>query len=301
MRSRSQPRIAAFYALTLGVSWLLWAPWVSSVQGVLSHPASPYWHLAGSLGPAIAAGCLVGRSAGGALTPTAWIRQTLGTRALFVAMLWGLLVPTLVFVAVALGLAAANHQELRWSQLAVVEEYPALGRLAYVLCSLFFYGFGEELGWRGFLYPALRARRRPLVASLLVVPFWALWHLPLFFATESYRGMGVAGAAGWLVSLASGSLLTAWLYDRAGGSVLPAAVLHAILDVFFLADLGVPTQSVLGAVVTVAGVAVAAGRLRTQVSASDAARARLVGNAGTQRPAPAASASSSGPRATFAR
>jgi len=109
-----------------------------------------------------------------------------------------------------------------------------------------------------------------VAASLLVVPFWAFWHLPLFFATESYRAMGIGGAAGWLASLVSGSLLTSWLTDRARGSILPAAVLHAVLDIYFLADVGAPIQSVLGAAVTIAGVAVAVILARPQRAATRA-------------------------------
>ena len=54
--------------------------------------------------------------------------------------------------------------------------------------------------------------------------------------------MELGGAIGWLLSLASGSVLTAWLTDSAKGSVLPAVLLHAVLDVFFLADVGVPVH-----------------------------------------------------------
>jgi membrane protease YdiL (CAAX protease family) len=301
MHSGLRRHVVAFYAVALGVSWLLWAPWVLSVQGVLSRPASPYWHLLGSLGPAAAALLLGWRRVGGRASAGTLLRQTINARAVLVAALWGLLVPTLVFVALALGLGAASHQGPRWSGLAQVAEYPALGRTAYVFASLLFYGFGEELGWRGLLYPALRTTRRPLAASLLVVPFWALWHLPLFFATESYRGMGVGGMAGWLVSLVSGSLLTAWLYDSAGGSVLPAAVLHATLDVFFLADLGVPTQSALGAVVTLAGLAVVADRVRAQRAANRADTGGPPKTGPGEGQHPAASASEHRPHATFAR
>jgi len=58
--------------------------------------------------------------------------------------------------------------------------------------------------------------------------------------------MGLGGAVGWLLSLASGSVLTAWLTDRAKGSVL----------------VGVPVQSAMGAVVTLWGVVVAIGQFR---------------------------------------
>jgi len=190
-------------------------------------------------------------------------RGTLTASAVKAALLWGILFPAVVFAASALAMALMNGTTPRWDRVGVVSEYPALGRIEYVTASFLFYGIGEEVGWRGFLYPALRRPgRRLLTAALLVVPFWALWHLPLFFATESYRAMGLGGAVGWLLSLASGSVLTAWLTDRAKGSVLPAAVLHAVLDVFFLADVGVPVQSAMGAVVTIWGVVVAIGQFR---------------------------------------
>jgi membrane protease YdiL (CAAX protease family) len=254
-------QIAAFYAITLAVSWALWAPWVANVQGVPWIPSSRYLHLAGSLGPAVAALAVIvwttGRDGVRQL-----VRRTFTARAATEAAVWAVLLPSLAFVASALVLGRAGDRPIHWRNIGVVAEYPTFGPAAYALASLVFYGFGEEVGWRGFLYPLLRRRHRPLSASLLVVPFWALWHLPLFFATASFRAMGVGGAAGWLVSLVSGSLLTSWLTDRARGSILPAAVLHAVLDVYFLADVGVATQSVLGAVVTIAGIAAAVDGFR---------------------------------------
>jgi membrane protease YdiL (CAAX protease family) len=254
-------RIAAFYALALGVSWAVWAPWVISVRGLGGLPSSSYLHLAGSIGPAVAA-LVVLAWTGGARSLRRLVHQTVTARACKLAALWAILVPSLAFVVVAIGLAAATGKPLRWSRIGVVAEYPALGAVGYGFASLVCYGLGEEIGWRGFLYPALSARHPPLTASLLVVPFWAGWHVPLFFATDSYRAMGIGGAFGWLVSLVSGSVLTSWLYDRAGSSVLPAAVLHAVLDIYFLADIGVPIQSVMGAIVTLAGGAAAVSLAR---------------------------------------
>lgn len=258
----SRRSIGVFYALALGISWSLWAPWITSAHVVGSDPSWRTLHLVGSLGPCLAALVVIGCS-GGRARLRELARGTVTAPALRVTLIWSILVPSIAFVVSALAMALVNGTTVRWDRLGVVGEYPALSRIGYLAASFLFYGIGEEVGWRGFLYPALRRpRRRVLTGALLVVPFWALWHLPLFFATESYRAMGLGGAVGWLLSLASGSVLTAWLYDRSKGSVLPAAVLHAVLDVFFLADVGVPVQSALGAVVTLWGVVVAIGQFR---------------------------------------
>jgi len=258
----SRRSIAVFYALALGISWSLWAPWIASAHAVGSDGTRGYLHLLGSLGPCLA-GLLVIGWTGGRARLRELAGGTLTAPAIRAALVWGILFPTIAFAVSAFAMALVNGTPPRWDRIGVVSEYPALGRIEYIGASFVFYGVGEEVGWRGFLYPALRRpQRRILTAALLVVPFWAFWHLPLFFATESYRAMGLGGVVGWLLSLASGSVLTAWLTDRAKGSVLPAAVLHAVLDVFFLADVGVPVQSAMGAVVTLWGVVVAIGQFR---------------------------------------
>ena len=42
-----------------------------------------------------------------------------------------------------------------------------------------FIGLGEEPGWRGFALPKLQENHSPLIASLILAPLWAVWHLPL--------------------------------------------------------------------------------------------------------------------------
>jgi membrane protease YdiL (CAAX protease family) len=88
-------------------------------------------------------------------------------------------------------------------------------------------GLGEETGWRGFALPRLRRRHSLMRASLLLVPIWAGWHLPLFLLMQSYRDLGPMGLPGFLIGLACGSIVLAWLYESARSSVLVVAVWHA--------------------------------------------------------------------------
>ncbi len=84
--------------------------------------------------------------------------------------------------------------------------------------NLIFYGFGEEIGWRGLLQPTLQRRHSALTAAVLVAVVWAGWHLPLFGITATYRTMPAVGFVGFALSLLVGALVLAWLHLRAAGA-----------------------------------------------------------------------------------
>ena len=69
-------------------------------------------------------------------------------------------------------------------------------------------GIGEETGWRGYALPLLRRQHGLLKSSLLLVPIWAGWHLPLFFLLKSYRDLGPVAVPGFLIALACGSIIS---------------------------------------------------------------------------------------------
>jgi membrane protease YdiL (CAAX protease family) len=49
--------------------------------------------------------------------------------------------------------------------------------------------------------------------------------------------MGVAGAAGWFLSLLSGAVVLTWLYNESEGSILVVAIFHAAIDTVFTSGL----------------------------------------------------------------
>lgn len=55
------------------------------------------------------------------------------------------------------------------------------------------FGFGEELGWRGYLLPKLLPLGKFKAYSLLGI-VWGLWHLPLVLVGFAYPGYPLAGA-----------------------------------------------------------------------------------------------------------
>lgn len=88
--------------------------------------------------------------------------------------------------------------------------------------------FGEELGWRGWLFRhfgALGFWRRSAVVGVL----WGLWHAPIILQGHNYPQHPVAGVGLMVVFC----LLLAPLHDLVrlrGGSVWAAAVLHGSVN-----------------------------------------------------------------------
>ncbi len=84
-------------------------------------------------------------------------------------------------------------------------------------------GFGgawEEPGWRGYALPRLQVGRSALLASLILGVLWAFWHLPLM----------MVGEVNWsdLVLVIAVSVVFAWVFNSASGSVLIVMVMHAM-------------------------------------------------------------------------
>lgn len=93
--------------------------------------------------------------------------------------------------------------------------------------------FGEELGWRGLLVPALAQRYSLQATSLISGAAWAIWHYPAILFVDYHN----AGAPLWFglicfTAMVLGiSVVMAWL-RLASGSVWPAVLFHASHNAF---------------------------------------------------------------------
>jgi membrane protease YdiL (CAAX protease family) len=93
---------------------------------------------------------------------------------------------------------------------------------------------GEELGWRGFLFPELQRMTSFTTASLIGGAFWALFHLPLILFSDYHSTAPIAfQVVMFSISSIALTFLHNWFRARSG-SVWPAVFLHASHDVFFL-------------------------------------------------------------------
>lgn len=244
--------LVLFFALAYALSWAAWAPLVLAARG--GRPATPYLHLLGGLGPALAAllaAAWAGRGAVQALVARLVVRRAQAPWVAFAA-----LVPLALYALSAGALSLLGHPSAGWSALGASSEYPSLPRPLYCLATVVFYGFGEEIGWRGFALPRWQSRHGALASSLRVAALWAAWHLPLFWFAGGLSHMGFAGGVGWFASMVTGSILMTALFNASGGSIVAVAVFHGVLDVVMTSPGAPMLPSVMGALLTIAGVAV---------------------------------------------
>jgi len=96
---------------------------------------------------------------------------------------------------------------------------------------------GEELGWRGFALPRLLERFNGLTAALVLGVVWGIWHLPAFFLSGMPQSQ--ISFPAFMVSIVAASVIITYVVNRAGGSVLPAILIHWSDNRF--ADSTVPT------------------------------------------------------------
>ena len=103
-----------------------------------------------------------------------------------------------------------------------------------------FLALGEEIGWRGFLYPQLKARFGRKKGWLLGGVIWGAWHWPLIWRIGYEYGAAAGNPAGYAGFPVSGMLLfcvitVGWgilhdrLYERSGSIWVPA-VFHGAIN-----------------------------------------------------------------------
>ena len=241
--------LLSFVVLSYVLSWGYWLPLI--LTGQIVRLGSSVTQFPGLLGPMIAAFLVtaVTRGRAGILdlagravrwrVPARWWLFAVGSPAVLAGA-------ALLVMAIGRGVPDLDG----FSRMAGLPDW---GVLFVWLTFVVVNGLGEETGWRGYALPILRRRHGTLTASLLLVPVWAGWHIPLFFLLQSYRDLGPVGVPGFLLGLACGSVVLAWLYESAASSILIAAAWHGTYN------LTVATAAGSGNVAAVVSVAVMVG------------------------------------------
>lgn len=92
---------------------------------------------------------------------------------------------------------------------------------------------GEEIGWRGFLFPALAKEFPHIRAHLLAGLIWGLWHTPINMLGHNYGlyypGYPWLGIISMCVFTFSAGVVLSWLCEKSG-TVWVAAFAHGSIN-----------------------------------------------------------------------
>ncbi|WP_341519311.1 CPBP family intramembrane glutamic endopeptidase [Bacillus paramobilis] len=103
----------------------------------------------------------------------------------------------------------------------------------------------EEIGWRGFLQPALQKRFSAFFSTVIVSFIWAIWHWPLWFipGTNQTQRDFIA----FIITTIAVSFLLTTIFN-ATKSIFMCLIFHALLNSFW--SVYVPNDKVLLAIPT---------------------------------------------------
>jgi uncharacterized protein len=227
----------SFAILAFGISWAIWSPLVLSTAVAQNTQWLLYY--AGVLGPTVAAVlCASLSSESGSL-----LRRIRHWR---VPLVWYGVALVLPFAmrGAAVG-SIFLHEHRSWNAgLRSTELILSTTGLMLLLAPF------EEIGWRGYALPILQREHTPLISSLIVAGMWALWHLPLAWASVGYqRSQTPWSYMMWFfITIVPLSCLATWLFNRSGESVLVVSLFHVAVN---LADFVLILPAATGQVVLI--------------------------------------------------
>ena len=93
---------------------------------------------------------------------------------------------------------------------------------------------GEEAGWRGVMYPFLKAKLGPVAGKLIGGVLWGIWHWPLvilgnYFYEGDYFGKPFLGPVMICITLCAFGILIDHFYEKTGCIWIPS-LMHASMN-----------------------------------------------------------------------
>ena len=144
------------------------------------------------------------------------------------------------YVAAVGGAQAIEQMKSQGLSYSMYVMISAVSSITYGPLINTFVALGEEIGWRGFLYPQLKAGFGQRKGWLLGGVIWGAWHWPLIWLIgyeygaaagnpAGYAGFPVSGMLLFCVITAGLGSLHAWLYEK-GGSIWVPSLLHGAFN-----------------------------------------------------------------------
>ena len=138
------------------------------------------------------------------------------------------------------GAEALQQMEAQGISYPIYALISVISSVTYAPLVNMFLALGEEIGWRGFLYPQLKARFGRSAGLLLGGVIWGVWHWPLIWLIGYEYGAAAGNAAGYFGFPVTGMLafcvfttglgaLHDLLYERCG-SIWAPALFHGAIN-----------------------------------------------------------------------
>jgi membrane protease YdiL (CAAX protease family) len=225
------PSLVFFFGLVFFATWIVWVPRALESRGLLDSHWAHWLGRGWTYMPALAAVVFV------ALTGGRRSLAELGRKLLLWRIGWRWYV-VIVTIPLGIALTTAAIYALTGGQfsagLPLAMDLPLPMIPLIIAIRLLTDGIGEETAWRGVALPQLLRRMNGVTASLILGIVWACWHLPLIFTV----GAPMANNSILLlfVLLPAESVVYTWLYQHTRGSILAAALFHALIGLWAIAS-----------------------------------------------------------------
>jgi membrane protease YdiL (CAAX protease family) len=220
--------LISYFTLAILFSWSIYIPLVFMSQGWANVKIPYSIHYLASFGPMLAAVIMTAMINGKKGLRELWSR-IIKWRVAWPYAAFAILSPVALFVLAAIAMRIIQGE---WPSLRLLGQANYLPYLGWAVLPIWIvtFGFGEEIGWRGFALPRLQKTMSVSKATLILGLLWFLWHVPSFFYHETYVGMGWIMLPGFFIGVLCGAVLFTWLYNGTGGSVFIVAIWHALFD-----------------------------------------------------------------------
>ena len=138
------------------------------------------------------------------------------------------------YLAAAVGPEALEQLEAQGLTYPLYILISAVSCLTYAPLINTFLAVGEEAGWRGFLYPQLKAkfgkRRGWLIGGII----WGMWHWPVIWLIgyeygTDYLGFPIVGMLVFCIFTIVGGIICDWLYEKSKCIWIPS-IFHGAIN-----------------------------------------------------------------------
>ena len=224
----SNQQLWQFFLLTFLFSWLLWLPSMLITYNLITTSQtfitiSNILNWVAGIGPSLSAIYLVIKFDG-----------KTGAKKLFKRVLelklgyWYfpvfLLLPIMLVFAHLLNIIFFDASFPKTGPLAEPWWIPVLFVIFFIM------QLAEELGWRGYALDRLQKRWNALFSSILLGSIWAIWHLPMFLTSGFGQHDYHLPFGQFFITAVLMSIFITWLQNNTNGSLIPAFVIHALIN-----------------------------------------------------------------------